>query len=99
MKDRTFAARQLMGSGHHRVFMCTPDNSVSNQNGNCQLGIPFFFLFLFLRLLQERTNLIGYQAQEKGGLLPILSDVMDKKSGERKRVKSEQIMNGVKSSY
>jgi hypothetical protein len=33
-KDRTFAARNLMGSDHHRVFMYAPDRSVSNQKGN-----------------------------------------------------------------
>jgi hypothetical protein len=31
MKDTTFAAWKLMGPDHHRVFMYTPDLSVSNQ--------------------------------------------------------------------
>jgi hypothetical protein len=30
-KDRTFAARKMMGPDHHQVFMYTPDLSVSNQ--------------------------------------------------------------------
>jgi hypothetical protein len=35
-KDRTFAARKVMGPDHHRVFMYTPDLSVSNQKENRQ---------------------------------------------------------------
>jgi hypothetical protein len=35
-KDKTFAARQLMIQDHHRVFMYTPDLSVSNQKENRQ---------------------------------------------------------------
>jgi hypothetical protein len=35
-KDKTFAARKLIGSDHHRVFMYAPDLSVSNQKKNRQ---------------------------------------------------------------
>jgi hypothetical protein len=41
--DRSFAARKLMCSDHHRVFTYTPELSVSNQKGksparNCHLS-------------------------------------------------------------
>jgi hypothetical protein len=39
-KDRTFAARKLMGSDHHRVFMYTPDLPVSNQKETRQRRVP-----------------------------------------------------------
>jgi hypothetical protein len=35
-KDRTFAARKLMGPDHHRVFTYTRDLSVSIKKENCQ---------------------------------------------------------------
>jgi hypothetical protein len=39
-KDRNFAARKLMGSDHDRVFMYTPDLSVSNQKEARQRRLP-----------------------------------------------------------
>jgi hypothetical protein len=39
-KDRPFAARKLMGSDHHRVFMYKPDFSVSNQKETRQWRVP-----------------------------------------------------------
>jgi hypothetical protein len=32
--DRIFAVRKVMGPEHHRVFMHTPEHSVSNQKEN-----------------------------------------------------------------
>jgi hypothetical protein len=39
-KDRTFAARKLMGQYHHRVFMYTSDLSVSKQKKSRQRRLP-----------------------------------------------------------
>jgi hypothetical protein len=39
-KYRTFTARKLTGSDHHRVFMYTPDLSVSNQKETRQRRVP-----------------------------------------------------------
>jgi hypothetical protein len=41
-KDRTFAARKLMGPDHYWVFMYTPDLSVSNQKESAQQETAIF---------------------------------------------------------
>jgi hypothetical protein len=53
-KDRTFAARKLMGSDYHRVFMYTPDLSVSNQKENRQRRLAIFERFNGNARLAER---------------------------------------------
>jgi hypothetical protein len=50
-KDRTFTARKLMGSDHHRVFMHPPDLSVLNLKENRQRGLAIFERCTWLYLL------------------------------------------------
>jgi hypothetical protein len=44
-KDRTFAARKLMGPDHHRVFMYTSDLFISNQKECRQRRLAIFKRF------------------------------------------------------
>jgi hypothetical protein len=53
-----------MDPDHHRVFLYTPDLSVSNQKKNRQRRLA-----IFQRLPQERTKLIGLAIFERSNVI------------------------------